>query len=440
MRACVCHMTCMWSLFTGYRPLNITYSYDGNRWQQVHPYKSVDCIATGGPGPVTLKWRYRGNVIHDYGRIHVKDVPMGNYTVLRLVLDSALPGIDSGLYTCVADNEWQEPVERSLNIIFTVNSKCSCWLCTSFRSCLGDTGIYIAYWPKSVIAIQGSNVSVDCYTVSSITAVNSGSVVFQLANSNSTRQDWPHEGLNDFVFRSTMSIYNVRPSDAGVYECSVVGLWNGATKATNLTVISGSSYCIVVTCQISVVTDPLHIVSLEHPNTTYISCNVTVHPLLDNHHPDISVIIWWHSDTSKPKKIYSQQTNVNNTIEVATNVDDSGVYECRASIDNFVTTRNVSVTISSGVVGEDGGADYLAVLAAVAVLLILFLVMCIVIMFCLVYRHSNKASSSHYSNMVSRTRIGARLSTNSCDSADFVIKKSSVSCHVTTIVCHCHPM
>ena len=80
-------------------------------------------MATGGPGPVIIKWYHQGDIIPYYGRIRVEDVTMDNYTVLRLVLKSAFPDIDSGQYRCVAENEWHSPVERSLDIDFMISSK-----------------------------------------------------------------------------------------------------------------------------------------------------------------------------------------------------------------------------------------------------------------------------------------------------------------------------
>jgi len=136
---------------------------------------------------------------------------------------------------------------------------------------------------------------------------------------------------------------------------------------------------------------------------------------------------------STPKEIYSKRSEANNTISVASNVKDTGTYQCHVNIDNFITSRNVSIDIPSLTSPvDDEPVESLPLLVAVAVVMVLFIVMFIVIMFCLMYRHYHRANSGQYSNMVSRTKIGARLSTTSCASADFVINKSSVSYHVNT--------
>jgi len=134
---------------------------------------------------------------------------------------------------------------------------------------------------------------------------------------------------------------------------------------------------------------------------------------------------------STPKVIYSKRSVVNYTISVASNVKDTGTYQCRANVDTFITSRNVSIDIPSLTSPmDDEPVESLPLLVAVAVVIVLFIVMFIVIMFCLAYRYSNRASNGQYSNMVSRTKIGARLSTTSCSSADFVINKSLVSYHL----------
>lgn len=105
---------------------------------------------------------------------------------------------------------------------------------------LGDAGIYIAYWPETVVAIEGSNLSVDCYTVSPTTSVISGSILFQLSTSLNKSLDKQNKELNQYVSKSTMLINNVQQSDAGVYLCRVVNLLHDLNKTTNLTVISGT--------------------------------------------------------------------------------------------------------------------------------------------------------------------------------------------------------
>jgi len=122
-----CYRSCDHCHWAGYQPLSITYNHDNNPWQQVHPYSNVDCMATGGPGQVTIKWYHQNDIIPYYGRIRVEDITMANFTVLRLVLESAFPDIDSGLYKCVANNEWHDPVERSLVIDFGITGRSTCW-------------------------------------------------------------------------------------------------------------------------------------------------------------------------------------------------------------------------------------------------------------------------------------------------------------------------
>ena len=93
---------------------------------QVPPYHDVDCLVTGAPGPITIRWYYgntRGWPIASSGRIHVEQVISSNVNDggLRLVLSSSFPDYDNGVYICVASNGW-EVVEQSLTINFTIGS------------------------------------------------------------------------------------------------------------------------------------------------------------------------------------------------------------------------------------------------------------------------------------------------------------------------------
>jgi len=89
-----------------------------------------------------------------------------------------------------------------------------------------------------VVAIEGSNISVNCFTVST-TAMISGSILFQLSTSLNRSLDKQNEKLNEYVSKSSMLINNVQQSDQGVYLCRVVNLFHDLNKTTNLTVISG---------------------------------------------------------------------------------------------------------------------------------------------------------------------------------------------------------
>jgi len=94
----------------------------------MRPYQNVDCLVSGGPGPVTVNWYHKntnGEPISSHGRIRVEEmISDGVFDVgLRLVLNSSLPYYhpDAGLYICVAKNDWEQ-VEQILNISFAIST------------------------------------------------------------------------------------------------------------------------------------------------------------------------------------------------------------------------------------------------------------------------------------------------------------------------------
>lgn len=93
--------------------------------QQVPPYQDLDCLVTGAPGPIHINWYYNsihGRPIADGGRIHVAKISNGSGYEggLRLVLKSAFPRYDSGIYICVAKTDW-EVTKQSLRINLTID-------------------------------------------------------------------------------------------------------------------------------------------------------------------------------------------------------------------------------------------------------------------------------------------------------------------------------
>ena len=103
----------------GYRPLRVTIRPE--RIQHSVPLdQNVDCLVTGGPGPFTISWYYnttRGRPFFTSGRIYVERTGSidGYDDGLRLILNSSLPELDSGVYICVAKTEWEE-AEQSIDV------------------------------------------------------------------------------------------------------------------------------------------------------------------------------------------------------------------------------------------------------------------------------------------------------------------------------------
>lgn len=172
------------------------------------------------------------------------------------------------------------------------------------------------------------------------------------------------------------------------------------------------------------VTDPLHVVSFTFNKTSDnnigLSCNVTIHEDFSDRLVDIMVMFKLNNQTIAPKLTFTASNNISATAVVM----DSGSYHCIATIDGV--SKSLSVHIRGS--GDDKGGDQLRNILLYGLAVVGFLCM---VMFTLLFlvccRCPQRSSNAGYSNMVSKTKIGARLSTTSCASADFVFKKSSVS-------------
>lgn len=117
-----------------------------------------------------------------------------------------------------------------------------------------------------------------------------------------------------------------------------------------------------------------------------------------------------------------------NNITISTVVRNTGLYKCIATIDGISKSSTVVIDSSSLSDISQNNSDRLKniLLGGLGVVGFLCLVMCLLLL--IICCHCpQKADKTGYSNMVSKTKIGARLSTNSCASAEFVFNKSSVS-------------
>lgn len=177
-------------------------------------------------------------------------------------------------------------------------------------------------------------------------------------------------------------------------------------------------------------TDPLHVVSFKFnkssSNNISLTCNVTIHKDFVYRLADISVVFKRHNQTIAPR-----MTFVANNISISAVVRDSGMYKCIATIDGISKSRSVYIAASE--VSKDT-SDRLKniLLSGLGVVGSLCVVMCLLLF--TICCHCPHKSGNIYSNILSKTKIGARLSTNSCASADFVFNKSSVSMSVTNVM------
>lgn len=174
------------------------------------------------------------------------------------------------------------------------------------------------------------------------------------------------------------------------------------------------------------ITDPLHIVSFIfnkfNDDVISLTCDVTIHEDFTYRLADISVVFEWltHNQTITPELTFTA-----NNITATAIVKDGGVYSCMATIDGISKSRTVTIEATEN---KRNASDQLKhiLLGGLGVVAILCLVMCSLLFF-ICCHCPQKSGSTIYSNMLSKTKIGARLSTNSCASADFVFNKPLVS-------------
>ena len=289
--------------------------------------------------------------------------------------------------------------------------------------CLDD--VYIAYWPKNTLAVGGSNINIKCYAVSKLNT----ELIFRFKKANHTLPPEAHGSnskLNRFVTSSSLQLFNVTQSDNGVYSCHLLDIAWTDWRTGSLVVYKGA-HSIVVCVYALYVADPLHVVSFifnkSSDNNISLSCNVTIHEDFSDRLADIMVVFKLHNQTIAAKLTFTASNN----ISAAAVVTDSGLYHCIATIDGV--SKYLSVHIRGSGDGKDG-RDRLRNILLYGLGVVGFLCLVMFTLLFLICCHCPQRSGNlGYSNMVSKTKIGARLSTTSCASADFVFKKSSVSNH-----------
>lgn len=116
---------------------------------------------------------------------------------------------------------------------------CSLIVCTLI-ACTGYTNIYIAYWPETTIAVEGSNINITCYAVS---RDNRLTVDFTFRRGNNTLPSHTHGTVNRFVTSSSLMLGNVSQSDNGVYSCQLLDIVESDWRAGSLIVYKGIATC-----------------------------------------------------------------------------------------------------------------------------------------------------------------------------------------------------
>ena len=283
--------------------------------------------------------------------------------------------------------------------------------------------IYIAYWPKTTLAVGGSDISIMCYAVSRKLDTE---LTFAFRKGNTTLQPGPTSRLNDYVTNSSMVLRNVTQSDNGVYSCQLLHLVKSDWRNGTLVVYEGDNILISLQCaRVCVcVADPLHVLSFisnkSADNSFNLTCNITIHEDFSERLIDIRVMFKLNNHTIAPDTF-----TAGNNISAFHTVTDSGLYHCIATIDGV--SKSLSVNIKGSEVSKNGSDGLRNILLTAMGVVALLCVMLSILLFTICCRCPQKLGMAGYSNMLSKTKIGARLSTNSCASADFVFKKSSVS-------------
>lgn len=177
------------------------------------------------------------------------------------------------------------------------------------------------------------------------------------------------------------------------------------------------------------VADPLHIISftLNQSSTghTILICNVTIHEDFIGRLGDVAVVIeQQHNHSITPVVTFAA-----NNISISAVVGENGLYKCIATIDGISKSRRIIIGTSNTNKSTSNLVKNI-LLAGLGVVGLLCVIMC-ALLFIICCQCPQRPANSSYSNMVSKTKIGARLSTNSGASADFVFHRSSVSNHFT---------
>lgn len=116
---------------------------------------------------------------------------------------------------------------------------CSLIVCTLI-ACTGYTNIYIAYWPKTTIAVGGSDINITCYAVSRDNRLTVG---FRFRRGNDILPSHAHGTVNRYVTSSSLQLHNVSQSDNGEYSCQLLDIVESDWRAGSLIVYEGIATC-----------------------------------------------------------------------------------------------------------------------------------------------------------------------------------------------------
>jgi len=239
--------------------------------------------------------------------------------------------------------------------------------------------------------------------------------------------------LNHNVITSTLSLRNVTSSDNGECVCQITTIFitiPSVQRTGSLLVYRGTNIDAVAIIHDCVcITDALHIISFTFSKVTNgnisLTCDIRVHKDFIHRVEEITVVFKrqsFHDHTIVPK-----QTFTANEISASAVVKDIGLYKCIVTIDSV--SKSQSVDIKPSQTGEHTHAsDQLKsiLLGGLGVIVFLCLVTCL-LLFIICCRCPQKSGNGSYFNVFTKIKIGARYSTNSCASADFVFNKTSVS-------------
>lgn len=181
--------------------------------------------------------------------------------------------------------------------------------------------------------------------------------------------------------------------------------------------------------------DPLHIVSFTSNKSAgnksvALVCQVVLHKAFAHRLADIRVMIEWqsfHNQTVTPQQAFGA-----NIITVSVAVKESGFYKCIATIDGVSKSRSIHVELP--ITNGDDKDELKTILLGGLGLVAFLCVMTCSLLFVICCHCPHKSPNSMYSNMVSKTKIGARYSTNSSSTVDFVFSQSMVSSRLCLIL------
>lgn len=125
--------------------------------------------------------------------------------------------------------------------------------------------------------------------------------------------------------------------------------------------------------------------------------------------------------------IVPKQSSTANNITASAVVKDIGVYKCIVTIDGVSRLRSIDIKLPQTSEHTHTSNQLKSILlGGLGVVAFLCLVTCF-LLFIICCRCPQTSDNRSYFNVFSKIKIGARYSTNSCTSADFVFNKTSVS-------------